>query len=69
MNRTAVQSSNIRSIGYDEKSQLLEVEFKNGRIYHYYDVPHQEYNGLMNASSHGRYLASEIIGKYRDAEQ
>lgn len=34
----------------------LEVEFKNGAVYQYYDVPQSIYEGLMAADSHGRYL-------------
>ncbi len=65
MNRTPVQSSNITSVGYEESSQTLEVEFKNGGIYQYYDVPQREYEGLMNAPSKGKYLAYQIKGRYR----
>jgi hypothetical protein len=39
MNREAVTSSNIASIGYDEDSQTLEIEFLNGGLYQYFDVP------------------------------
>ena len=60
MERQSVSSSNIASIGYDANSQTLEVEFKSGRIYQYYNVPLSEYNGLMNASSHGKYLNQYI---------
>ncbi len=65
MKRDQVTSSNIQSIGYDEDSQTLEVEFKNGGIYQYFDVPKGEYEGLMSASSHGQYLAANIKGRYR----
>jgi len=56
MNRRNVQSSNIASIGYDSQKQILEVEFHQGSIYRYYDVPEIVYNGLMSATSHGQYL-------------
>lgn len=65
MNRQAVSSSNIASIGYDNDSQTLEIEFLNGGVYQYFDVPLHIYNGLMNASSHGQYLAENIKGNYR----
>ncbi len=68
MKRTNVISSNIKSIGYDEESQILEVEFKDG-IYHYFDLPKEVYGALMNARppvySHGKYLDRHIKGKYR----
>lgn len=65
MNRQAVTSSNIASIGYDANSQTLEVEFLNGGIYQYFDVPQYLHEELMNASSHGQYLAQNIKGVYR----
>lgn len=65
MNRQAVTSSNIASIGYDANSQTLEVEFLNGGVYQYFDVPQHIYDGIMNADSHGQYLAQNIKGAYR----
>jgi len=65
MNRQAVTSSNIASIGYDADSQTLEIEFLNGGVYQYFDVPQYVHEELMNASSHGQYLAQNIKGVYR----
>lgn len=65
MNRHAVTSSNIASIGYDANSQTLEVEFLNGGVYQYFDVPQHIYDGIMSADSHGQYLAQNIKGVYR----
>jgi len=65
MNRDHVKSSNIESIGYDSKSQSLEIEFLNGSIYQYFDVPQHVFEGLMGADSQGKYLASNIKGYYR----
>jgi hypothetical protein len=33
MKRETVGSSNIRSIGYDQNTNILEVEFRSGRVY------------------------------------
>ena len=65
MKRNHVESSNIESIGYDSSSQTLEIEFLNGTIYQYFDVPQHIYDGLISADSHGKYLASNIKGYYR----
>lgn len=65
MKRTHVESSNIESIGYDSKSQTLEIEFLNGSIYQYFDVPETIFEELMGADSQGRYLNSNIKGHYR----
>lgn len=65
MERKPVQSSNIASIGYDENSSTLEVEFLNNTIYQYFDVPQHIYKGLMQADSQGRFLAQNIKGVFR----
>ena len=65
MNRQAVTSSNIASIGYDVDSQTLEIEFLNGGVYQYFDVRQNVYDELMSASSHGQYLNQSIKGYYR----
>ena len=66
MERQFVSSSHILSIGYDPSSMTLEVEFKTGAVYQYYDVPQSLYDGLMSADSHGRYLDADIKkGGYR----
>ncbi|MGW8396401.1 KTSC domain-containing protein [Streptomyces lydicus] len=67
MDRRSVSSSNIRSIGYDAEEMLLEVEFFSG-IYRYYSVPESVYQGLISASSHGRYFAQKIKGRYAFAK-
>lgn len=65
MKRDHVESSNIESIGYDSKSQTLEIEFLNGTIYQYFDVPETVFEEFMGADSHGKYLNANIKGTYR----
>lgn len=56
MNRQNVKSSNLASVGYDAQTQTLEIEFLNGGIYQYFNVPNTVYTSLMAASSHGQYF-------------
>lgn len=65
MERIPVASSNIASIGFDEDSSTLEIEFLSGAVYQYFDVPFPVYEGLIEADSKGQYLAQHIKGKYR----
>lgn len=65
MIRIPVESSNISSIGFDEDSNTLEIEFHNGGVYQYFDVPLQVYEALMEAGSKGQFLAQNIKGNYR----
>lgn len=64
MNREPVASSNINSIGYDEPSQTLEVEFTNGAIYQYYNVTQAIFEEFTQAGSKGQFLAYQIKKVY-----
>lgn len=65
MYRTQVNSSNIKSIGYDAQSATLEVEFISTDIYQYFNVPDYLYQQFLNASSHGQFLNDNIRYNYR----
>jgi hypothetical protein len=64
MRRTAVDSTTMRSVGYDAVEQVLEVEFTSGAIYQYLEVPAAVFDGLMHAESKGRYVNQEIRDDY-----
>jgi len=55
-----VASSTIESVGYDPESMTLAITFRDGREYHYYNVPASVFEGLRTASSPGRFLDTEI---------
>ena len=65
MERVAVRSSNLRSVGFDDGQGELEVEFHGGRIYRYYGVPGSIYLGLIQATSLGNFFATNIKNRYR----
>lgn len=64
MNRKPVKSSTIKTIGYDEKSRTLSVEFHNGGIYEYYNMMSEVYKEFIKAPSIGKYLWKNIRSKY-----
>lgn len=63
--RIRVKSSNIHSIGYDRGTNILQVEFLNGSVYQYWNVPEFVYQELMQASSKGKYFNSKIAFSYK----
>lgn len=67
MKRVSVVSSNLAEVGYDERSQTMEIMFKDGGVYQYFDVPKATYQGLLGASSAGQYFHAHIRGAYRYA--
>lgn len=64
MERLPVQSSNLRSIGYDQGDKILEVEFHGGRLYQYFDVPPEIYINLMASPSKGKYHAYFVKNRF-----
>ncbi len=65
MEREAVTSSNVESIGYSVKTRILEVEFKGGSVYQYHGVPESVYLAVMEAPSVGRALNMRVKGVYQ----
>lgn len=65
MQRLPVDSSDIVSIGYDPKGRILEIEFKENRIYQYLEVEPDIYEGFMRADSYGEYFYARITKHYR----
>jgi len=66
--REPVRSSAIRTIGYDVREQVLEIEFANGRVYQYFGVPEFLYRGLCLAASKGEYFNQSISERFRSEE-
>lgn len=64
MDREPVASTNIASVGYDEASETLEVEFSNGTIYQYYNVGAALYEQFRESASKGQFLNAYIKNAY-----
>lgn len=62
MNRNPVQSSNIKSMGYE--GGTLEIEFSNGTVYSYANVPPETYKAMTEAKSVGSFFSFAIRGKF-----
>lgn len=62
--RTPVASTSIKSVGYDDEADRLEIEFHSGGVYQYLDVPERIYTDPLGADSRGRYFHDEIRGQY-----
>lgn len=65
MEMRPVVSSNLRRVGYDASSLILRIEFVQGGLYEYYDVPSDIYQQLLSAPSHGQYFHRYIRDVYR----
>lgn len=57
-----VESSQVKAVGYDPKTQTLAVTFAHGAgaIYHYPDVTHEAYQAFIKAESIGKHFGKHI---------
>jgi hypothetical protein len=65
MKITAVESSTLATVGYDESNALLQLEFRSCAVYHYFAVPTAAHEALLAARSKGGYFNRSIRGRYR----
>lgn len=65
MERITVDSSTIADVGYEQATMTLEVGFRNGTVYQYFDVPDAVHQEFMRASSKGAFLHANIKSSYR----
>ena len=68
MERHAVESESIVSVGYDEATHELEIEFQGGRVHSYEAVPIAAYRLLTQAPSIGRYVNTVIKPRFTARE-
>ena len=63
--REPIQSSAIAKVGYSKRRHILEIEFVNGAVYRYFDIPVSVHRDLMSAESKARFYDSNIRKHYR----
>lgn len=64
MQRKRVNSSRLHSVGYDERSQTLEVELANGQVYQYARVSPEVYRRFMAAPNPTSFFDDRIAEEY-----
>jgi hypothetical protein len=65
LERHAVKSVILRSVGYDDSTKILEIEFHSGLVYQYSGVPSKVYTDLMRSSEIGKYFSDKIRTRFR----
>lgn len=68
MNRAIIESTMIRSIGFDAGSSTLEIEFNSGAIWQYYDFPESIWYEFEGADSQGKFFHREIKNQYSESQ-
>jgi len=67
MNRESIDSSMMLSIGYDPGTSILEIEFKGGEIWQYFDFPETIWYEFESSDSKGGFFHREIKKQYAES--
>lgn len=62
--RQPVHSKALAAVGYSKRLHALEVEFVNGAIYRYSNVPPEVYRDLLNAPSKAQFYDANVRGHF-----
>lgn len=64
MERTRVNSSKIRSVGYEERSRTLEIEFSDGSVFQFSGVSGEVHRRMMASPSIASFYQDRIEEEY-----
>ncbi|MDD1686310.1 KTSC domain-containing protein [Methanoregula sp.] len=65
LERQPVKSRILNSVGYDDSTKILEIEFHNRLVYQYLGVPPKIYADLMRSEEIGKYFSEKIRPKFQ----
>jgi hypothetical protein len=61
----SITSSNLKSATYNTEEKTLMVEFNNGAIYQYTEVPWEIFTKFRMAESQGKFFNTSISKTYK----
>ncbi len=67
MERQAVSSSMMQSIGYDVETGVLEIQFRDSSVWQYFDFPAVMWWEFQGCESHGKYWHANIKKAFRES--
>ncbi len=65
MEKVPVKSRILRSVGYDESTKILEIEFQTGLVYQYAGVPAKVHLDLMHSAEPGKYFSEKVRPRFQ----
>jgi hypothetical protein len=65
LERQPVKSRILRSVGYDDSTKILEIEFHTGLVYQYSGVPPKVYADLMHSGEIGKYFSEKVRPRFQ----
>jgi DnaJ-class molecular chaperone len=57
-------TSEANVLDYQYKSRILQVNFSDGSVYEYFEVPSNVYNKLLNSSTPARFIRRNICEEF-----
>ena len=66
MERKKVSSSHVRTIGYDVREQILEIEYFSGNVIQYSRVSSEIHRRLMASTTMKSYIEDNIQDNYTE---
>jgi len=67
MERKNIESRMMQSIGYDADNSTLEIEFKGGAVWQYFDFPESSWYEFEAAGSQGKFFHQNIRNQYSES--
>jgi hypothetical protein len=64
MHRIELESETLAWVSYSPERLVLELGFRNGSVYAYFDVPQATCDELLSADSKGRYFNHHIRNNF-----
>ena len=64
MEAIAVDSTSLATIAYDADRKILQIGFRDQKIYQYLSVPSEVHEELLSAPSKGSFFNRQIRGRY-----
>jgi hypothetical protein len=65
MHLTPIDSKTLAFVSYDLGQRVLDLEFRRGAVYRYFDVPPSIHDALLAADSKGRFFNRHIRNHFR----
>jgi hypothetical protein len=65
LEKQSVKSRILRSVGYDDSTKILEIEFHTGLVYQYSGVPPKIYADLMHSDEIGKYFSEKVRPRFQ----
>lgn len=58
------KSSQVNCIRYFDDTKILEIDFKQNKVYQYFDVPETVYEAALSAESIGKFINQNVKNKF-----